>query len=130
MTLAAKAFSLKRLCLGSCPHEPYHTNPSKYFELPPNQRKKIDISEWFVGTRTKANGEGGHNIPEETIRRRYFRGIYNLTNKFTALCDYWIVINNSSRPFTFVAEGQGAKEIRVHDDMVWQQIKTQPDEKE
>jgi hypothetical protein len=46
------------------------------------------------------------------------------------LCDYWIVINNSSRPFTFVAEGQGAAEIRVNDEIIWQQIKTQPDEKE
>lgn len=72
--------------------------------------------------------EGGHNIPEETIRRRYFRGIYNLTNKFIALCDYWIVINNSSRPFTFVAEGQGATEMSVEDDLAWQQIKTQPNE--
>jgi predicted ABC-type ATPase len=72
--------------------------------------------------------EGGHNIPEETIRRRYFRGIYNLTNKFIALCDYWIVINNSSRPFTFVAEGQGASEMNVQDNLVWQQIKTQPNE--
>lgn len=74
--------------------------------------------------------EGGHNIPEETIRRRYFRGIYNLTNKFTALCDYWIVINNSSRPFIFVAEGQGATAIKVHDEMIWRQIKTQRNEKE
>ncbi len=73
--------------------------------------------------------EGGHNIPEETIRRRYFRGIFNLTNKFTALCDYWIVINNSSRPFTFVAEGQGSNEIKVHDNAIWQLIKTQPNEK-
>jgi predicted ABC-type ATPase len=74
--------------------------------------------------------EGGHNIPEETIRRRYFRGIYNLTNRFAAVCDYWIVINNSSRPFTFVAEGQGVVEVKIHDEMVWEQIKTQPDEKE
>lgn len=73
--------------------------------------------------------EGGHNIPEETIRRRYFRGIYNLTNRFIDLCDYWVVINNSSRPFTFVAEGQGVTEIKVHDDAIWQQIKTQSDEK-
>ena len=72
--------------------------------------------------------EGGHNIPEETIRRRYSRGIYNLTNKFTNLCDYWIVINNSSRPFTFVAEGQGLLELKVHDTLVWQQIKNQSDE--
>ena len=72
--------------------------------------------------------EGGHNIPEETIRRRYSRGIYNLTNKFTDLCDYWIVIDNSSRPFTFVAEGQGLLELKIHDVLAWQQIKNQPDE--
>ena len=72
--------------------------------------------------------EGGHNIPEETIRRRYFRGIYNLSNKFIGLCDFWIVINNSSRPYTFVAEGQGLKEIKVHDDIIWQLIKTQTNE--
>ena len=72
--------------------------------------------------------EGGHNIPEETIRRRYFRGIYNLSNRFIGLCDFWIVINNSSRPYTFVAEGQGLKEIKVHDDIIWQLIKTQTNE--
>ena len=34
--------------------------------------------------RVKARvNEGGHNIPEETIRRRYFRGIVNLTSKFS-----------------------------------------------
>ena len=72
--------------------------------------------------------EGGHNIPEETIKRRYFRGIYNLSNKFIELCDYWIVINNSSRPYTFVAEGQGLNEIKVHDTIIWQLIKTQTNE--
>lgn len=68
--------------------------------------------------------EGGHNIPEEVVRRRYFRGIFNLANKFIAKCDYWIVINNSSRPFTFIAEGQGISEIKVFDEKIWQQIKT------
>jgi predicted ABC-type ATPase len=72
--------------------------------------------------------EGGHNIPEETIRSRYFRGIYNLSNKFIGLCDFWIVINNSSRPYTFVSEGQGLKEIKVHDDIIWQLIQTQTNE--
>ncbi len=74
--------------------------------------------------------EGGHNIPEETIRRRYFRGVYNLTNRFTAICDYWIVINNSSRPSTFIAEGQGTIKLTIHDEMSWRQIKKQVNEKE
>jgi predicted ABC-type ATPase len=87
-----------------------------------------DVNLAIERVRTRVS-EGGHNIPEEVIRRRFFRGIYNLTNKFAAICDYWIVINNSSRPFTFVAEGQGAEDLRIHDEMIWKQIKTQTDEK-
>ena len=67
--------------------------------------------------------EGGHTIPEETIRRRYYRGIYNLNNKFIELCDYWMVINNSSRSSTFIAEGQGKVELIIYDEKIWQQIK-------
>ncbi|MBW0160166.1 MAG: zeta toxin family protein [Sediminibacterium sp. Gen4] len=74
--------------------------------------------------------EGGHNIPEETIKRRYIRGIKNLISKFTAVCDYWLVINNSSRPFTFIAEGQGANETKIYDIPVWELIKQQSNEKE
>ncbi len=74
--------------------------------------------------------EGGHNIPEDVIRRRYFRGISNLSNKFIELCDFWIAIDNSSRPFNFIAEGQGLFEIKIHNDAVWQYIKNQTDEKD
>jgi len=63
-----------------------------------------DVNLAIERVKTRVN-EGGHNIPEETIRRRYYRGIINLTTKFINVCDYWIVINNSGRPFTFVAEG-------------------------
>jgi predicted ABC-type ATPase len=86
-----------------------------------------DVNLAIERVKTRVN-EGGHNIPEETIRRRYSRGIVNLTTKFIDICDYWIVINNSSRPFTFVAEGQGETELKIHDDLVWQQIKNQADE--
>lgn len=77
--------------------------------------------------KTRVN-EGGHNIPEETIRRRYSRGIINLTTKFVNICDYWIVINNSGRPFTFVAEGQRDTELKVHDELIWQLIKNKSNE--
>lgn len=32
--------------------------------------------------------EGGHNIPEEVIRRRYRNGIHHLFNLFLPICDY------------------------------------------
>lgn len=72
--------------------------------------------------------EGGHNIPEEIIKRRYYRGVENLITKFIAICDYWIVINNSSRPFNFVAEGQEDKEMKIYDPAVWNLIKNQTNE--
>ena len=74
--------------------------------------------------------EGGHNIPEETIRRRYSRGTNNLINKFIELCDIWIIINNSSKPFSFVAEGQSNTQIKIHDEPIWQLFKKQRDEKD
>jgi predicted ABC-type ATPase len=49
--------------------------------------------------------EGGHNIPEEVIRRRYTKGIYNLFNLFIPICDYWKIIDNSQKPYVIVAEG-------------------------
>ena len=49
--------------------------------------------------------EGGHNIPEETIRRRYGRGIYNLMHLFIKVVDYWKIINNSGLVPQDIAKG-------------------------
>ncbi len=38
---------------------------------------------------------GGHNVPEEDVRRRYQRGISNFLNVYHALADSWIVFDNS-----------------------------------
>ncbi len=49
--------------------------------------------------------EGGHNIPEDVIIRRYFKRIKNLTKIFIPVCDYWIVVDNSDNLYNFIAEG-------------------------
>ena len=72
--------------------------------------------------------EGGHNIPEDTIRRRYKTGIKNLVNKYIPISDYWIIINNSEGPFMVVAEGLKNIEIEIKDNAMWNKIKTQADE--
>jgi predicted ABC-type ATPase len=38
--------------------------------------------------------QGGHNIPESVIERRYYRGIHNLINLYIPICDNWMVIDN------------------------------------
>ena len=56
--------------------------------------------------RVKARVEaGGHNIKEETIRRRYSMGLSYLFRDFIPLCDRWILIDNSTDPATQIAEG-------------------------
>lgn len=72
--------------------------------------------------------EGGHNIPEDTVRRRYKMGIKNLVNKYIPISDYWIIINNSEGPFTVVAEGLKNIEVEIKDIATWNKIKTQADE--
>lgn len=39
--------------------------------------------------------EGGHNIPEETIRRRYVGGLKNLFEIYIPICDTVLIFNNS-----------------------------------
>jgi len=63
--------------------------------------------------------EGGHNIPEEVIRRRYKKGIKNLFHLFILIRDYWIIIDNSQKPYIVVAEGQEGKALTVQDQTIW-----------
>ncbi len=48
---------------------------------------------------------GGHNIPEDTIRRRYNLGLNYFFNVYMPVCDKWILADNSTPPFKVVAEG-------------------------
>lgn len=47
---------------------------------------------------------GGHNIKEETIRRRYNVGLHYLFRDFMPICDRWMLLDNSNVPFSIVAE--------------------------
>ena len=39
--------------------------------------------------------EGGHNIPENTIKRRYNKGWNNLNQHYKHIVDAWVVFDNS-----------------------------------
>lgn len=49
---------------------------------------------------------GGHNIPENTIRRRYISGIKNLFELFIPEVDYWAIYDNTEQPRKKVASGR------------------------
>lgn len=39
--------------------------------------------------------QGGHNVPEEVIRRRFILGLQNLNNTYNHLVDAWVLYDNS-----------------------------------
>lgn len=57
---------------------------------------------------------GGHNVDEKTIRRRYDIGIKNLFSLYIPLCEYWMIINNSTIPQELIAEGGKNIESKIY----------------
>ncbi len=39
--------------------------------------------------------EGGHNVPEDVIRRRYHKGWHNFQAHYKELADKWVIFDNS-----------------------------------
>lgn len=64
--------------------------------------------------------EGGHNIPEEVIRRRYAKGMQNLP-QFIGHSDFWFVLNNSYEELCFIAEGNKS-EITIFEKEIWKKL--------
>lgn len=51
---------------------------------------------------------GGHDIPEEVIRRRFSRGLEYFFKDYIPVCDRWMLADNSQTPFKMVAYGDRA----------------------
>lgn len=78
--------------------------------------------------RVKARVEaGGHNIPEETIRRRYRVGIQYFFNDYSPVCERWILADNSQIPFRVVAEGSKLDTVSIRDEETYYKIRSYAD---
>jgi len=58
-----------------------------------------------VRVRARVRG-GGHNVPEEDIRRRFHRSCRNFWHIYREIADSWYVIYNSSGSFKRIASGE------------------------
>ena len=73
--------------------------------------------------RVKARVEsGGHNIPEETIRRRYHVGIDYFFHYYAPISERWILADNSQIPFRVIAEGSKDEAINIKDEDTYNKI--------
>lgn len=67
--------------------------------------------------------EGGHNIPTNVIKRRYFAGLQNLFQLYIKEASYWMIFNNSALPSELIAEGYGNEEIHIQNKRTFEIIK-------
>jgi len=67
---------------------------------------------------------GGHNVPEETIRRRYHAGLRNLFRLYMPLATKWQMFDNSHETeMRLIAKGAATSSAEIVDASLWQQIK-------
>jgi len=64
--------------------------------------KSPEIAKQRVAKRVS---QGGHNIPDEVIERRYYRGISNLLNLYIPIVDKWTVFDNMNVESNIIAKG-------------------------
>lgn len=63
---------------------------------------------------------GGHHIPDETVERRYYRGLKNLFDIYIPICDHWAVVNSMGHPLKVIAEGSFGSEPVINNIEIWQ----------
>jgi predicted ABC-type ATPase len=66
---------------------------------------------------------GGHNIPEDVIRRRYERGLENFFNRYSQFADSWTLFDNAtSFPARRIAWRDVGEAVRIGDNGLWRQL--------
>lgn len=66
--------------------------------------------------------KGGHDIPEDIIRRRYVSGIQNLFNLYAAEVDSWSIYDNSTTLRRNVAVGGKTIKTVINNEEIYNQI--------
>ncbi len=68
--------------------------------------------------------QGGHNIPEDVVERRYHRGLYNLVHLYLPLVDQAHIFDSTSldkKGRRLVAEKRGSV-WEIHRSDIWNKI--------
>jgi predicted ABC-type ATPase len=67
---------------------------------------------------------GGHDVPEETIRRRYNKGIENFFRLYRPLSVTWRIYDNSEPSWPrIIADGRGDANETIYDPNTWSLIR-------
>ena len=68
--------------------------------------------------------EGGHNIPQDVIERRYTKGIKNLFDIYIPITDQVIIFDNSEGKHQLIAEKSSTDELNILDEHKFNELKS------
>lgn len=68
---------------------------------------------------------GGHNVAEETVRRRYLAGLRNFFNLYEPVASAWRLYDSSNLVPRLIAEGLERQPPKVYDEAAWGAIRRQ-----
>jgi predicted ABC-type ATPase len=66
--------------------------------------------------------KGGHNIPDEVVERRYYRGIHNFFELYSPVCDNWLFIDNTNSEPMLIASNK-VSGIEIINAILWNKIR-------
>ncbi|MFK7049384.1 MULTISPECIES: zeta toxin family protein [Flavobacterium] len=82
--------------------------------------RTTDLAKERVKTRVK---EGGHNIPDDIIERRYKKGILNLFDLYLPIVEQVLLFDNSEGNHQLIAEKSSSDELNVLEAKKFNEIK-------
>lgn len=80
----------------------------------------IELAKECVKTRVL---EGGHNVENTVIERRYIRGIKNLMDVYLPIVDAVLIFDNSFGNHQLIAQTNNKKQLELIDILSWEKIK-------
>lgn len=66
--------------------------------------------------------EGGHNIPDNVVERRYLRGIHNLFHLYADICDLVLVYDNSKSDPELIFERAANEKPEIYNSIKFEKI--------
>ena len=79
----------------------------------------LDSPETAIQRVARRVAKGGHNIVQDVVERRYYRGISNLINLFIPVTDTWMIVNSTNVVIVPIAEGGLGIGSIISNDYIW-----------
>jgi predicted ABC-type ATPase len=79
----------------------------------------LDSPETAIQRVARRVAKGGHNIPQDVVERRYYRGISNLITLFIPVADTWMIVNSANVVIEPIAEGGLGIGSIISNDYIW-----------